>query len=160
MGKDAVVIGEGADSLYFSAITLAETPAAAQRLALANVSQGETRSHGFFYKPDPDGTGGTIGLPIALSGREGYEQLVHGSASVAFIRNDGSAFTRLGRLIAHPSDRDDWCQASCVDWYGNARPIFLRGRAFALLGYELVEGEISATAIREVDRVSFAPAKR
>jgi hypothetical protein len=154
------VIGEGADNLYFSAITLGGTPAAAQRVALANVAQGETRSHGFFYKPDPDGTGGTIGLPVASAGRGVYEQLRHGSASVAFIRNDGSAFTRLGRLAAQPSEGDDWCHASCVDWYGNARPIFLRGRAFALLGYELVEGEISATTIREVDRVSFAPATR
>jgi hypothetical protein len=160
MGKDAMVIGEGVDSLYFSAIALGGTPAAAQRVALASVSQGETRSQGFFYKPDPDGTGGTIGLPVASSGRTGYEQLRHGSASVAFIRNDGSAFTRLGRLTAHPSESDDWCQASCIDWYGNARPIFLRGRAFALLGYELVEGEISATAIREANRVSFAPATR
>ena len=27
-----------------------------------------------------------------------------------------------------------------MDWYGNARPIFIGDRTFALLGYELVEG--------------------
>jgi hypothetical protein len=36
---------------------------------------------------------------------------------------------------------DDECRASCVDWYGNARPLFLRGHVFALLGYELVEDD-------------------
>ena len=52
---------------------------------------------------------------------------------------------------------DDACRASCVDWYGNARPLFLRGRVFALLGYELVEGSIRAGRISEVRRVSYAP---
>jgi hypothetical protein len=159
MGKDAVVIGEGGDSLFFSAITLGGRPAAAQRLALANASQGETRSHGFFYKPDAAGVGGTIGLPVAYEGRRGYDQLQQVSASVAFIRNEGSAFTRLGRLAAYSNETEDGCRASCIDWYGNARPIFLRNRAFALLGYELVEGEVSEGAIREVGRVSFAPPK-
>ena len=44
-----------------------------------------------------------------------------------------------------------------MDWYGNARPIFLRGRVFALLGYELVEGALERNAIREIQRASFAP---
>jgi hypothetical protein len=52
-----------------------------------------------------------------------------------------------------------------VDWYGNARPIFLGERVFALLGYELVEGRIEAAAegeerIQESRRVSFAPRSR
>ena len=52
---------------------------------------------------------------------------------------------------------DDGCRASCVDWYGNARPIFLRGRIFALMGYELVEGRDDDGRIHEVRRVSYAP---
>jgi hypothetical protein len=46
---------------------------------------------------------------------------------------------------------------SCVDWYGNARPLFLRGRIFALLGYEIVEGRLAGGAIREARRISYAP---
>ena len=52
---------------------------------------------------------------------------------------------------------NDSCVASCVDWYGNARPLFVRGRVFALLGYELVEGRISGSRIAEVQRVDYAP---
>ena len=44
-----------------------------------------------------------------------------------------------------------------MDWYGNARPLFLRGRIFALMGYELVEGAVADERIREVRRVSYAP---
>jgi hypothetical protein len=52
---------------------------------------------------------------------------------------------------------DDKCHASCVDWYGNARPLFLRGRVFALLGYELVEGKLDQGRMVEVRRISYAP---
>jgi hypothetical protein len=44
-----------------------------------------------------------------------------------------------------------------VDWYGNARPLFLRGRIFALLGYEIVEGRLDGATIREARRISYAP---
>ena len=49
------------------------------------------------------------------------------------------------------------CRASCVDWYGNSRPLFVRGRVFALLGYEIVEGKIDEQRIVETRRVNFAP---
>jgi len=44
-----------------------------------------------------------------------------------------------------------------VDWYGNSRPLFLRGRVFALMGYEIVEGRLGRGGISELQRVSFAP---
>ena len=53
---------------------------------------------------------------------------------------------------------NDGCRASCVDWYGNSRPIFVDNRIFALMGYEIVEGRISAGGITETQRISFAPA--
>ena len=68
---------------------------------------------------------------------------------------------QLGALAARPGQPlDDGCRASCVDWYGNARPLFLQGRVFALLGYELVEGALREGQIREVRRISYAPAAR
>ena len=44
-----------------------------------------------------------------------------------------------------------------MDWYGNARPLFVRGRVIALLGYELVEGKLDKGRIHEMRRVSYAP---
>jgi hypothetical protein len=42
-----------------------------------------------------------------------------------------------------------------VDWYGNARPLFVGQRVFALMGYELVEGVLKDQRIQEVRRVDF-----
>ena len=40
--------------------------------------------------------------------------------------------SRNAAQVASARNVDD-CQASCVDWYGNARPIFIGERLFALL---------------------------
>ncbi len=42
-----------------------------------------------------------------------------------------------------------------MDWYGNARPLFYKGRVFALLGYELVEGAREQNSIRETRRANM-----
>ena len=156
MGDGAVVIGTDGKDLHFTSIDLsfARGPAIADRFAQAGASQGELRSHGFFYKPTGD-DGGVLGLPVRAEGRPGYEHLVHGSASVLFLAVHQLRFTRLGGLEARPETPDDRCVVSCIDWYGNARPIFHRGRVFALLGYELVEGRLDGSAIREVGRTDF-----
>jgi hypothetical protein len=157
MGSGAVVVGAAGRDLVFSGVRLGSAPALADRYTRPNASQGETRTHGFFYRPDGDDAG-VLGLPVSGGGRPGYEQLDHGSASVLFLRNQAFRLRELGELAAgDPSAADDACRVSCVDWYGNARPIFLRGRIFALLGYELVEGREDDGRIRELRRVSFAP---
>jgi hypothetical protein len=168
MGGDAVVVGGDARDLHFQAVelTAGARPKLGDRYTLEGASQGETRSHAFFFKPEPradtdDASAGVLGLPVARAGRPGHRQLVEGSASIIFIRRAARAFSPLGELWASEEGViDDGCQASCVDWYGNARPIFLGPRTFALMGYELVEGEVGRSAIREIQRVSFAPRSR
>lgn len=157
LGSDAVVVGVRGGDLEFSGIRLRGRPAVAQRFTLRQASQGELRSHGFFYRTD-GADAGVLGLPVREAGRTGSRHLVEGSASILFLRNADRRFAELGVLEAG-SERtaNDACRASCVDWYGNARPLFLRGRVFALLGYEIVEGVIRDESIREVRRVSFAP---
>ncbi len=157
LGADAVVVGTDGKDLHFSPIALGPRASVAQRYTRKNASQGELRSHGFFYRPI-DEKSGLLGLPVAEAGRPGHEHLVNGSASVLFLRNDLLRFSELGTLGARPDGNgDDGCRASCVDWYGNARPLFLRNRVFALLGYEIVEGELDGGRIKETRRVSFAP---
>ena len=157
MGGDAVVIGTDGRDLHFSGVRLDDRPMVTLRHTMPNAAQGELRSHGFFYKPDGPGSG-TLGLPIRSGGSPGYEHLWKASASILFLRNADHRFAELGELEADGTkSSDDACVASCVDWYGNARPIFVRGRVLALLGYELVEGQIEAGRMREVRRVNFAP---
>ncbi len=157
MGGDAVVVGTDGRDLHFTSLRLAASPVVASRYTRKAASQGETRSHGFFYKPDGDNTG-TLGLPISVPGRPGYQQLFQNSAAILFLRNDSLQFREVGELGSQPEKQvDDKCMASCVDWYGNARPLFLKGRVFALLGYEIVEGAIEDGRMRELRRVSYAP---
>jgi hypothetical protein len=51
------------------------------------------------------------------------------------------------------------CEVSCVDWYGNSRPIFTGGRIFGLSATELIEGRLDGGRIIEVQRLDFARAR-
>ncbi|MFO0552985.1 MAG: beta-propeller domain-containing protein [Polyangiaceae bacterium] len=161
LGGDAIVIGTDGKDLHFSPIRLSgDRPTLGKRYTRASASQGEMRSHGFFYKPDGKGSG-MLGLPIREAGAPGYEHLFNESASILFLRNDDLVLSELGTLKSKPENAaDDDCKASCVDWYGNARPLFFKGRIFALLGYELVEGKVDNKEINETQRVSFAPSRK
>jgi hypothetical protein len=171
MGSDAVVVGADGRDLFFQTLTLKPRGSGVDlggQYRLRGASQGETRSHAFFFKPTPrrnDATAGLLGLPVARAGRATGQQLRENSASILFIRRAFGEFSPLGELEASESGViDDGCMASCVDWYGNSRPLFWRNRIIALMGYELVEGEIrdgtrSATRIRETRRINFAPPK-
>ncbi|RDC60153.1 hypothetical protein HME9302_01352 [Alteripontixanthobacter maritimus] len=79
-------------------------------------------------------------------------------SAIMFLSRDKRKLSPVGQLEAYRRRaQDDGCKASCVDWYGNARPIFLGNRIFALLGYELVEGRLTNGQITERRRVDFAP---
>lgn len=157
MGADAVVVGADGKDLHFTAVRLGESAEIAHSYTREDASQGELRSHGFFYKPD-GADSGLIGLPISVPGRPGYRHLFEESAAIVFLRNESLHFVKVGELDAKPERAiDDSCRASCVDWYGNARPLFVHGRVFALLGYELVEGTWDDGRIQERRRVSYAP---
>ncbi|MCC6209889.1 MAG: beta-propeller domain-containing protein [Burkholderiales bacterium] len=157
LGAHAVAVGSDGRNLHFTSLRLARTPAASGSYVRANAAQGETRSHGFFYKAE-GGEEGIIGLPVIGGGESAGRQLRRESAAVLYLRNRSLALSELGELEARAGGAEDHCRASCVDWYGNSRPLFLRGRVFALLGYEIVEGRLRGGRILEANRVHFAPA--
>ncbi len=157
LGSDAVVVGTDGKDLHFTSIRLGESPEVADDYIRKGASQGELRSHGFFYKPETANSG-VLGLPISVPGRAGYRHLFEESAAILFLRNEGLHFEEIGELGAQSEKAtDDACRASCVDWYGNSRPLFIRGRMFALLGYEIVEGNVADGRMRETHRINYAP---
>ena len=157
LGTDAVVVGTDGKDLHFTSVQLAGLPLAVDRYTRRDAAQGETRSHGFYYKPDSV-TGGLVGLPIIGAGAAGSRQLLRESAAVLFLRNDSLRLSELGPLDSRAdAGANDGCRASCVDWYGNSRPLFVGSRIFALMGYEIVEGRVSGNKIAEVRRISFSP---
>ena len=164
LGGDGVVIGNDArGGLNFTAVDLRRPLAAkGESFLMPNAAQGESRSHGFFYRADDaSGANGVLGLPIARAVPPGFHRFFGSAASLLFLRRDQRRLFMAGELGArYQGAVDDGCVASCVDWYGNARPIFAGSRIFALLGYELVEGRMANGAIHEIDRVDFAPGGR
>jgi hypothetical protein len=163
LGRDAMAIGGARRGLGFSAIELRSGSAARPGAYYLHPdsSEGESRSHAFFFKPDSgaaDGSSGIVGLPVARRADPALARFFGSSAALLFLRRNEGKLSPAGELEARVREyRDDGCVASCVDWYGNARPIFLGGRTFALLGYELVEGRLEGGRLREVGRVDFAP---
>jgi Beta propeller domain len=165
LGRDAMVIGGTPRGLGFSTVELdGAAPDLGDRYVHPDSAEGESRSHAFFFSPDPDspdGVSGTVGLPVAKRADPALARFFGSSAAMVFLRRERRRLSPAGELEAQTrAVVDDACQASCVDWYGNARPIFWGGRTFALLGYELVEGELAGGRIREAGRISFAPGAR
>lgn len=166
LGRDALLVGGTAGGLHLSTVALG--PASARLAAThvrAGVRQGERRSHGFFFRADDAQGTGVVGLPFVATDASrpaAPPDPARAPAGVLFLRSRALQLAALGELGAAAVRRPDGCVASCVDWYGNARPVFLRGRVFALMGYELVEGTIGPStdgeAIVERRRVDFAPA--
>ena len=155
LGDDAVAIGSDGRDLHFSSVRLAPYPVVAGRYSRPNANQGESRSHGFFYNERQ----GLLGLPIIGGNhRTMRHQLRQSSASVLYVKNQSLSFAEIGTLDASAgASNNDGCRASCVDWYGNSRPLFIRSRVLALMGYELVEGRLDGDGIVETRRVNFSP---
>lgn len=160
LGRDGLVVGGTDNALGFTAIELdGRAPRVGDLFRLSEAAEGETRSHAFFFNPEnADGSSGMLGLPIARAVDPAYHRFFGSAAAMLFLSRTNRRFAPAGELAAEVRGVvDDACQASCVDWYGNARPIFLGDRVFALLGYELVEGRRDGRRIRERRRVNFAP---
>ena len=156
LGANAVVVGSDGRDLHFTACawrafrsrpaaTCARTPRRARRAATASSTRRKAKSTAW------------SACRSSAAAKPPAEQLRKTSASLLFLRNRSLALTELGTLDARAGHADDGCRASCVDWYGNSRPLFLRGRVFALLGYEIVEGRLRGERIAEARRISFAP---
>lgn len=162
LGGHALLVGSRGNDLHFTSLRLGERAEVADVFVQANAQQAESRSHGFFYRP-VDADTGYVGLPTLGGDGRGRS-----TAAVMFLHNRGLALTPAGVLRTQVSSApDDGCRASCVDWYGNARPIFIGERVFALMGYVLAEGRYdrrptdsrSGTGPRIVERrrVDFSP---
>lgn len=160
MGDDAIVTGYHDDAgQQLSHIGLRETPRISSTAMLAGRYEAEGRSHAFNSVVAEDGSG-LLGIPTVARDR-GNRRIAwrSESADVSFLSADASGkLGRLGEIVARKNAEDlsYKCEVSCVDWYGNTRPIFIDGRIFALSGVELVEGEVKGGVIRDLRRVNLS----
>ncbi|HYE26765.1 MAG TPA: beta-propeller domain-containing protein [Allosphingosinicella sp.] len=168
-GGDIVLTGyRDLGGLFVTLIDLDRKPRIASSVRLAGRYESEGRSHAFNSLIEPDGSG-LMGLPTIRGETWSSRAAWRSSASdLSFLRVDGRGrlhpIGELERRYDYGDDRDDVgvpgysCEVSCIDWYGNSRPIFTDGRVFALTGTEMIEGRISAGEIHEVQRLNIARA--
>ncbi len=175
LGNDGVAIGaDDSDALGFTAIEFDEDRQGGRvgsTFMLPAAEEGENRSQAFYWRPDagnPDGGDGLMALPVDKE-IEGVDFYYLGSATAMFYleRKDG-ALAPIGELGTEPDESvvaaaqvmeelEDAgeCKASCTDWYGNSRPIFIGDRIFALMGDEIIEGTMVDGNMRELRRVNY-----
>lgn len=145
-GARALVAVQGQAALDLESLPVDGALAPLGNVHLDGLSQGESRSHGFFFKPSSDG-GGAFGLPVMNDQSGGYGWYGSGISNIGFWSvAPGGALSGLG--VISSAKEIGVCETSCTDWYGNTRPIFLGDRAFALMGSELAEISVAPAAQR------------
>jgi hypothetical protein len=176
-GDTVVLTGyRDATGLSVSTLDLRAAPKFAGAVVLTGRYETEGRSHAFNSLVGEDGSG-LMGLPTAtLESESGRWWWRSETSDVSFLSLGADlAPASIGSLDATlvPAIRDDLdgdddidaadkppaalsgyqCEVSCVDWYGNSRPIFIDDRVFALTGFELIEGAVVKNRIIEVARI-------
>ena len=166
VGTDIVLTGyRDRGGLIVSLIDLDGPPRLASQTRLTGRYETEGRSHAFNSLVEPDG-GGLMGLPtvprVDESGRYWWRSR---ASDLSFLRFDSEdevePLGELERRFIYSDDDDGGvpgyhCEVSCIDWYGNSRPIFTEGRIFGLSGTELIEGRVEQGRIRDVQRLNIA----
>jgi hypothetical protein len=112
------------------------TPGRLGEVTLANATQGEWRSHGFFMKGDRFG----IATRLAFDPQRWWRA----NSGITFGSVDAHGqFGSISSLAAPQLDEDQAmaqdCTVSCIDWYGNTRPIFLGDKVYALMGSKFAQ---------------------
>lgn len=158
-GGDAVVTGyRDRGGLSLSYVALGAAPRLASTAQLPSRVESENRSHAFNAWIRRDGSG-LIGLATSRSvGRSGRGWADSESSDLTFVAVAADKTLSGAGELALRSRRPQAgysCEVSCIDWYGNTRPIFTGGRIFALIGTELVEGRLADGRIAAVGRVDL-----
>lgn len=165
-GENAVVTGyRGWSGLSVSLLDLRGRPHVASTQLLDGRFESEGRSHAFNSRIEPDGSG-LMGLPTVPKISRSLRYTWRSTASdVSFLTMSAKGSLKPAGELRRKFDYDDdseggiagaECEVSCVDWYGNSRPVFTDGRIFALTGAELVEGRLDQGEIYEVRRINVA----
>ncbi len=158
VGDNAVISGyRDWRGLSLSFVDLRRAPHIASTLTLPERYESEGRSHAFNAVVNEEGAG-LLGLPTVMrraqSGRWWWRSA---SSDVSYVSFDAAgqmsdSGAMRGTSPRHPEYQ---CEVSCIDWYGNTRALFIRGRVFALSGPELIEGALEAGQVRERQRVNL-----
>jgi hypothetical protein len=163
-GNNAVLTGYDQEqaSLHFTMVNLDEGIASlGASLKIEGTQESESRSHGFGASIDANGNG-LIGIPTQKASPGGltWSSDQSETSDISFITVTPNALSPAGSFTVNgraPSNGYA-CEVSCIDWYGNARPIFTGGRIFGMMGTELVEGRMERGQMQTIHRLDLTGA--
>ncbi|HEX2078219.1 MAG TPA: hypothetical protein VHG08_10940 [Longimicrobium sp.] len=140
----ALFIARSLDSLHYYPLRLGSRAEIGEPWARRQRWEGDAQAHAVFAAGrDHPGL-----LGVALSG-------FGATGSVLFLRDDAGRLHEAGELAAGAPPGVECVPCGAYEF---ARPVFLGGRIFALVGGELVEGRMEDGRVRETRRIRFAPA--
>ena len=123
--------------------------------------ESEGRSHAFNATYTRAGDG-MLGVPtVTRDGDSRGYWWYSDTSDLSFLAFTGEGLlSDAGMILATPEDEVETaegydCEVSCIDWYGNARPIFLGGKVYGLMATELVEAEVVEGQVSERRRVDL-----
>lgn len=159
VGNDIILNGyHDGSGLVMRIVKLGKTASLAPPLLLPRRYESEGRSHAFNSIVSADGSG-LIGVPTVKGDDEAgrwWWRSESSDLSFVTLAADGN-LARAGELVVgtkEPGDDYD-CEVSCIDWYGNSRPVFTDGRIFGLMGTEMIEARLSDGAITPLERLDL-----
>ena len=142
-------------------VGLEGTPSVRSSAFLPGRYESESRSHAFNATIDIKGNG-MLGVPtVTREEQSGGWWWYSDVSDLSFLSfNDAGELSDAGQLLATPEEdvvtaEGYECEVSCIDWYGNARPIFLGGKVYGLMATELVEAEVVTGRVAERRRVDL-----
>lgn len=130
-------------NLGISTVTFSESPLLSATVLLSDIYLSEWRSHSYSYQRGKEESElfGIATLQLKQSNKNGkalsYGYEVNPSISYFDLKQDGSIILKdaiYEKSFAQPTEQ---CTASCIDWYGDSRPIFINGQVLGLLGDQL-----------------------
>ncbi len=163
MGESAFIANgyQSRDGLRVSYVGLDGEPGIRSSAFLPGRYESESRSHAFNATYTVDGNG-TLGVPtVTAEGNSSGYWWYSDVSDLSFLNfSVEGLLADAGQIIAKPEDQVETgagydCEVSCIDWYGNARPIFLGGRVYGLMATELVEAEMVEGIVTERRRVDL-----
>ena len=165
IGDDMLVTGyRDLGGLSLSYLDLGASARVASTYRLDNRFESEGRSHAFNSMVNVDG-GGMLGVPTVVRPEDaGRFWWWSDTSDLSYLTFDPAGRLADAGLLAGKAEdevevADGYrCEVSCIDWYGNARPFFLGGKVFGLLGTELVEAELVGGQVAERRRVDLTAA--
>jgi len=159
VGDDMMANGyRDASGLNVTLMKLDAVPRVASTTHLPDRFESEGRSHAFNSTIDLSGAG-MIGVPTVKRDKEDGRWWWRSEASdVSFltVARQGD-LASAGEILTREQEPASGykCEVSCIDWYGNSRPIFTDGRIFALMGTEIVEAQLNGGQILEMRRLDL-----